>query len=121
MDIPSVTVIGKPSAKLANQLEADTKARLEETKKKFGPEGLKQLEEKLHAAQEKNDKPYPDEFLSDFPIPDVESIDWIEVETARTDGKLDSNLQKVIDQKDPTALPFCVEFDRTSVPNLTLR
>lgn len=114
MDSPSVTVIGKPSAQLANQLEAETKARYEETKKKVGPEGLKQLEEKLHADMKKNSEHGPDKLLSDFPIPDARSINWIEVETARTDRKLDSDLQAVIDEKDPTVLPFCVEFDRTS-------
>lgn len=95
-------------------MAAEKKARLESTKQELGPAGLKQLEGKLRAAQEKNGEPYPDKFLTDFPIPDVGSINWIEVETARTDKNLNSDLQKFIEQTDSTVLPFSLEFNRMS-------
>lgn len=121
MDTPSVTVIGKPSAQCANKLTADTETRIEATRQKLGPEGLKKLEENLHAAQEKNEKLYPNEILSEFEIPDVKSINWIEVETATSYGKLDSDLQSVMDRKDSTVLPFCVEFARMSCSDRMLQ
>ncbi|EGF99466.1 zinc metalloprotease [Melampsora larici-populina 98AG31] len=120
VESPSVTVIGKPSGKLADQLAADTKARLEATKKKYGPEGLKQLQEKLEAAQKVNDTPYPDHILSDYPIPKVESIKWIDVESARADGSLKGDLQTVIDEKDSTKLPYFIQFDHVESNFLTL-
>lgn len=117
---PSITVIGKPSAKLADQLAADTKARLEATQKKYGPEGLKKLQEKLEAAQKVNDTPYPDKILSSYPIPKVESIKWIEVESARADGSLKGDLQTQMDKKDSTKLPYFIQFDHVESNFLTL-
>lgn len=114
VDLPSVTVIGKPSAKLAEKLEADTQARLEANKKKYGPEGLKKLENTLLAAQKKNDTPFPNKILSDFAVPSIESIQWNQIETATTDGKIKSDFQTFIDQKDSSTLPFFIEFNRQS-------
>ncbi|EGF99472.1 zinc metalloprotease [Melampsora larici-populina 98AG31] len=111
VESPSVTVIGKPSGKLADQLVADNKARIEETKKKYGPEGLKQLQAKLEAAQKTNDTPHPQTILSNYPIPKMESIKWIEVESARADGSLKGDLQAQIDKKDSTILPYFIQFD----------
>ncbi|KAH9470616.1 hypothetical protein Pst134EA_007863 [Puccinia striiformis f. sp. tritici] len=48
VDPPSTCIIGKPSAKLSDKLEADTKQRLEATRQKYGPEGLKKLAEKTN-------------------------------------------------------------------------
>ncbi|KAG0140396.1 hypothetical protein CROQUDRAFT_665240 [Cronartium quercuum f. sp. fusiforme G11] len=116
----SVTVIGKPSLNLADKLAADTAARLESTKQKYGKEGLKKLQEKLENAQKVNDTPYPDKFLSDFPIPNLNSIKWIEVEAARADGKFKSKLQDQIDLRDSTVLSFFVQFDHIESNFITL-
>lgn len=98
---------------MAEKLSADTDARLQATREKYGPEGLKKLQETLDAAQKVNNTPFPKTLLSDFPIPDVEGIKFIEVQTARADGtSIKSSLQTEIDQKDPTILPFFVQFDR---------
>ncbi|KAH9818516.1 zinc metalloprotease [Melampsora americana] len=120
VDSPSVTVIGKPSANLADQLEADTKARLEATKEKYGPDGLKQLQETLEAAQKVNDTPYPDEMMINYPIPNVESIKWIEVESARADGSLEGNLQTELNKKDSTSLPYFIQFDHVKSDFITI-
>lgn len=58
---PSFTLSGKPSKQLADTIEEQSKARVEENKKKFGPEGLKKLQEQVEAAQKENDKPIPQE------------------------------------------------------------
>lgn len=111
VDQPSVCIVGKPSAQLSDKLEADTKRRVEETRIKYGPEGLKALDEELHHAQEVNDRPYPDKFLAEFPVPDLGSIPWIDVQIAHGNDHYDSDLQSSIDSKDPSKLPFFVQFN----------
>jgi hypothetical protein len=48
------------------------------------------LEEKLEECKKENEVPVPPEVVNDVPIPSVSSIDFIEVQTARTpdDGLL---------------------------------
>lgn len=73
---------------------------------------MKQLEDKLKKAQEANDKPIPDEVISSFPIPSVDSISWIAVESARAEpGWGKGQVQKHVDQ-DKAELPYFVQFDR---------
>ncbi|CAH7682774.1 Metalloenzyme, LuxS/M16 peptidase-like protein [Phakopsora pachyrhizi] len=66
---------------------------------------------KLEEAQKINEKPYPDKFLSDFPVPSLESIKWIDVQLARGDKSVKSDLQKLIDEKDSTVVPFFLQFN----------
>ncbi|KAA1091647.1 hypothetical protein PGT21_036499 [Puccinia graminis f. sp. tritici] len=117
---PSTCIIGKPSAKLSDKLEADTKQRLEDTRKKYGPEGLQKLAEKLTHAQEVNDRPYPDKFIADFPIPKLESIQWIDVQIANGNGTYSSDLQSHIDHKDPATLPYFVQFNHIKSNFITI-
>ncbi|KNE93504.1 hypothetical protein PSTG_13132 [Puccinia striiformis f. sp. tritici PST-78] len=120
VDPPSTCIIGKPSAKLSDKLEADTKQRLEATRQKYGPEGLKKLAEKLTHAQEVNDRPYPDSFLADFPIPKLDSINWIDVEMANGNGTYSTDLQSHIDHKDPGTLPYFVQFNHIKSNFITI-
>ncbi|KAK7058884.1 hypothetical protein VNI00_001508 [Paramarasmius palmivorus] len=100
VDPPSVTVVGRPSASLAEKLEKDEKARVAEQVKKLGPEGLKKAEKELEEAKAEHDKPIPPEVLKEFSIPDVKSIAWIPVQT----------LAKHINA-DGQELPFFVQYD----------
>ncbi|PLW39279.1 hypothetical protein PCASD_05359 [Puccinia coronata f. sp. avenae] len=43
VDPPSTCIIGRPSAKLLDQLEADTKQRVQDTRQKYGPTGSRSL------------------------------------------------------------------------------
>ena len=51
IDSPSVVVVGRPSAALAEKLEKDEKKRLATQVKKLGPEGLAAAEKELDAAK----------------------------------------------------------------------
>lgn len=91
-DNEHVSILGKPSAKLAKKIEEDEKKRVAAQKAKFGEEGLKKLQEKLDKAKADNDREIPKEELGKFPVPGVESIHFIKTETARAglaveDGK----------------------------------
>lgn len=68
---PSITVIGRPSAALAEKIARQTKEHLAQTKEKLGEAGLKKKAEELEVAQKDNDRPIPAEMITDFPISDV--------------------------------------------------
>ncbi|KAL0580364.1 hypothetical protein V5O48_001609 [Marasmius crinis-equi] len=119
IDPPSITVTGRPSASLAEQLEKDEKKRVEEQVKKLGPEGLKKAERELEEAKAEHDRPIPSEILKQFQIPDVKSIAWIPVKSAQQKGKgrepssiatNDPVLTKHINA-DGQDLPFFVQYD----------
>ncbi|GAA5957635.1 hypothetical protein JCM21900_000775 [Sporobolomyces salmonicolor] len=113
---PALTVVGKPSAALAEKVRDDAKAIVEANVKKYGPEGLAELAKKIEDAQAENDKPIPPEILRDFKIPDVDGIEWINVETARSSGIAkevggkENIVQKHVDA-DGAQLPLFVQFD----------
>ncbi|CUA75459.1 putative protein C3H1,02c [Schizosaccharomyces pombe 972h-] [Rhizoctonia solani] len=116
IEAPSIVVGARPSAELQDALETGEKTRIEEQRKKLGPEGLANLEEELNAAKAEHDKPIPPEILTGFPVPDVQSISWIPVQSARNDPfntnvkKVGSGLQDRLD-KDPVELPYFVQYD----------
>ncbi|KAG5654101.1 hypothetical protein H0H81_007515 [Sphagnurus paluster] len=115
---PSVVILGKPSASLADKLEKDEKARIAQQVKDLGPEGLKKAEAELEAAKAEHDQPIPTEILTSFPLPDVKSISWISVQsvqeigTGRIPSQLISSpeLAKHI-SNDGSPLPFFVQYD----------
>ncbi|CAE7156277.1 unnamed protein product [Rhizoctonia solani] len=80
-----VVVCARPSADLQDKLETGEKARIKEQRKTLGPEGLAKLEEKLNKAKAEHDRPIPQHMLTSFPTPDVQSISWIPVQSARND------------------------------------
>ncbi|CAE6445118.1 unnamed protein product [Rhizoctonia solani] len=116
VNCPSVVVGARPSAELQEKLETGEKARIEEQRKRLGPEGLAKLEEELNRAKAEHERPIPQEILTGFPVPDVKSISWIPVQSARNDpfaaevGKVESGLQDHLD-KDPVELPYFVQYD----------
>jgi hypothetical protein len=123
VDPPTVVVVGKPSASLADKIEKDELARVEAQVKALGPEGLKKAEAELEAAKAEHERSIPDEVLSAFPVPDVKSISWIPVETVQEPGSgrqradfvsESSELKRYI-ESDGEALPFFVEYDQVEV------
>lgn len=71
---PSITTIGKPSAKLSHELEETEKKRIEEQRKALGEEGLKKHQEKLDWAKKESDKEIPSEMLTQFPPVNVRPL-----------------------------------------------
>ena len=114
LEKPSLTIIGKPSAKLASDLRKQTKERLAERQKTLGEQGLKKLQDKLDAAQQENDVEAPSEVISNFKIPDVEGIRWINVDSAaagRNPQRFSNRVQSYIEH-DAADLPYFLQFER---------
>ena len=127
IDAPYIAVRGKPSAALAEKLEKDERARLDAQIAKLGPEGLARLQKELDNAKAENDAPIPEKILTDFPLPEVRSISWIAVQSAKNipgmvevekaqEGALvnSTELAKHI-KADQTKLPLTVYYDHVTV------
>jgi Zn-dependent M16 (insulinase) family peptidase len=121
VDAHAITIIGKPSSSLADTLEKDEKARIAATVARLGPEGLAKLAKDVEDAQVENDKPVPSEMISKFKVPDVNLIDWISVDSARSNGVAKSGSSATIASKirdhvnaDGAELPLFIQFDRES-------
>lgn len=114
-DAHHVTILGKPSAMLSKKLKSEERARVEEQKKKLGPEGLKTLEKKLADAKAENDREIPKGVLEQFPVPSTSTIHFIGTTTARSGaakklGRLDNEMQKLVDN-DNSQLPLFIHFE----------
>lgn len=94
--------------------------------KTLGPEGLARKKEELQKAKAENEKPIPDDILTSFPIPDVETISWIPVKSFQEPlsgagvAKCDSDIAKHI-ISDGLALPFFVHYEHVQVRSLLAR
>jgi Zn-dependent M16 (insulinase) family peptidase len=108
---------------VAERLEKETQERVAANRERFGEEGLKRLQQALDEAQKKNDVDIPPGFINLFKVPAVESIRWIDVQTARAKSRVATSLpapptkelQDHID-RDGAELPYFLQFDRESVP-----
>jgi len=114
-EAPHVSILGKPSAALAEKLKTAEKERIEKRKEELGPEGLKKLQERVDQAKKKNDQTIPESVLDKWEVPGTESIHFIESGTARSGrarslGVLDNEAQKVIDAAAPGA-PLFIQFE----------
>ena len=123
IDSPCVVVRGKPSGALADKLENDEKERIDAQVKALGPEGLERAKDLLEKSKKENDKPIPEEVLTSFPVPDVSSISWINVQSVQAGNKIkpipegksdNATLVKHI-ETDGNPLPFFVQFDHVQV------
>ncbi|THV04852.1 hypothetical protein K435DRAFT_774162 [Dendrothele bispora CBS 962.96] len=132
IDPSSVVVIGRPSAALAEKLEADEKIRIDAQVDKLGPGGLKKAQQELDGAKAENDKPIPTEILTKFKIPGVSSISWIPVQSVQQKGKgrtvngiaptpvpANSALASHINA-DGKDLPFFVQYDHVESDFVTV-
>ncbi len=120
VDGPSVTIIGQPSAALADKIEAEEKARVIDNVARLGEDGLAKLAKQLEDAQAANDRPIPEGLIESFPLPDVRGIDWIEVDSARAEGVSKAGATEVANRvqdhvdRDGAELPLFTHFDQIS-------
>ncbi|KAH8556354.1 Metalloenzyme, LuxS/M16 peptidase-like protein [Umbelopsis sp. PMI_123] len=110
---PHIALMGKPSAEFADQLLKEESERISQQRARLGEKKLADLEEKLEECKKENEVPVPPEVVNDVPIPSVSSIDFIEVQTARTpDDRLFSNtVQDHVNNDLEVKLPFPIQFD----------
>jgi Zn-dependent M16 (insulinase) family peptidase len=125
-DAHHVSILGKPSAKLAKELKKAEEARLAKRKEELGPAGLEALKKKLDEAKTKNDQPIPPHVLDKWPVPTTKSIHFIESTTARSGnarslGVPSNDIQTAID-KAAKGLPLFVQFENvpTNFVHVTL-
>ncbi|KAI1477981.1 Metalloenzyme, LuxS/M16 peptidase-like protein [Daldinia eschscholtzii] len=114
-DAHHVSVLGKPSLALATKQKEDEEARISKRKAELGEEGLKLLAQKLEDAKKQNEVEIPASLIEKWPVPPIESIHFIESQTARSGmakklGTYQNPAQKIIDQA-PSALPLFVQFE----------
>lgn len=119
VDPPSVVVCGKPSSALAERLEQDEKARVAQQVATLGPDGLERAKLALENAKAEHDKPIPEDILTSFPVPNVNSISWIPVQSVQERGIGRSHPTMAISpselsghiETDGDVLPFFVQYD----------
>lgn len=114
---PSVSILGKPSQKLYESQKTEKKERVEHYKTKYGKEGLKELQKKLDAAQEINNKPISEDVLAEFQAPDIEKIKFIKTLMAKagpastkTDAEI-NEIQKIVDSDTPDDFKLDLHFE----------
>lgn len=103
VDNKSATVLGKPSAKLNDLQKKNNKQRSKDIKTKYGKDGLKELQDKLDAAQAKNDLPIPQDLILQFERPDPSKIAFIKTKSYKgghTDGLFDVARNDYIEDDD---------------------
>ncbi|RYP68087.1 hypothetical protein DL771_006829 [Monosporascus sp. 5C6A] len=114
-DAHHISVLGKPSLKLADKQKAEEVARIEKRKQELGPDGLKELQQKLDQAKKENEVEIPNSLLEKWPVPPTESINFIRSQTARSGlarklGTHENPAQNAID-KVPSGFPLFVQFE----------
>ena len=121
IDPHSVIVGGKPSSNLADKLEKDEIARVKAQVERLGPEGLKKAAAEVQEAKADHDRPIPTEILNNFPVPGVNAISWIPVQSLLESGRgpsspreSNSALSEHIASDGPP-LSFFVQYDHVQV------
>jgi Zn-dependent M16 (insulinase) family peptidase len=124
VDNPSIVIIGRPSASLADKVTKQHAELLEATKTRLGPEGLAAKEVELEKAQKENDREIPESMITGFPISDAGKIDWIPVESGvnTIDGTTPKSgeVQKHLDQ-DGEKLLYFVHYSHVQSNFITIR
>lgn len=124
-DANHVSILGKPSKKMAEHLKESEVARIAARKEKLGEEGLAMLSKKLADAKAKNDEPIPRSVLEQWPVPGVDSIHFIESIPARSGlardlGVPQNSIQQVIDNGPQSPLFLQFEHVPTNFVTLTI-
>ncbi|KAH7401804.1 Metalloenzyme, LuxS/M16 peptidase-like protein [Phaeosphaeria sp. MPI-PUGE-AT-0046c] len=114
-DAHHISLLGKPSRALSEKMKADEVARVKAQQEKLGEQGLKDLADKLKAAQDENDKPIPEDIIAGVKVPSTESIHFYETVTARAGlakklGTSENEIQKIVD-KDEKDSPLFIHFE----------
>lgn len=114
-----ISILGKPSAKLAQQVKDQEALRIKEQVEKLGPEGLKRCTDQLDAAKAENDREIPHEDLAKFQVPSTDSIHFVNTPSARVGPardigpRPDSRYQPII-EKDTHHMPLFMDFEHIS-------
>eukprot|EP00026_Physarum_polycephalum_P001754 Phypoly_transcript_01756.p1 GENE.Phypoly_transcript_01756~~Phypoly_transcript_01756.p1 ORF type:complete len:1003 (+),score=143.28 Phypoly_transcript_01756:138-3011(+) len=114
LDPPCACVLGRPSAELAEKMANDEKQRIEKQRAELGEEAMKTLEKKLENAMSKNNIPAPNELYASQPIPSVDKISFIPVETVQNDKLISHSGQAVLDKLEKESADkakFFLQFD----------
>lgn len=124
VDNPHVSILGKPSAQLAKDLEKNEIARVEAQREKLGKQGLANMKRKLEQAQDENDKPIPQELIRKFKIPRIDNIKFIDTVNAvyqpRSSPQHGRNeIEKYLDS-DPSDHPINLVFSHASTQFVTV-
>lgn len=108
---------------MADKLEANEKARIDEQVEKLGPEGLARAQKILDDAKAEHGKPIPNEVITRFSLPSLKSISWIQVQSIQEQGigrpsrscppSSDALLKHIA--ADGSPLPFFVQYDHVEV------
>ncbi|KAH6977729.1 Metalloenzyme, LuxS/M16 peptidase-like protein [Ilyonectria destructans] len=111
-----ISVLGKPSLEMAYKMKKDEEARIAKRKEELGPEGLAERGKHLEEAKKKNDTPIPASLIDQWPVPGVDSIHFIESDTARSGrarvvGLETGSAQKLIDAAPNGNLPLFLQFE----------
>jgi Zn-dependent M16 (insulinase) family peptidase len=111
-----ISVLGKPSAKLAKEVKESEKARIEQRKTDLGTKKLEELGRQLDLAIQENSKPIPNSELEKWPVPGTDGINFFESKTARAGmardiGISDNDAQAVIDKEAKGQQSFFVQFE----------
>lgn len=114
---PHVTVIARPSKKLANEKSALDEERVEARKKDLGAEGLKKLEQRLKAAEKQNDLEVPNEMIESIGIADLSDVNFnktIPIFTGKPQWNKDLNpeLHQQVFKDLPSNFPIDIYFNQ---------
>jgi Zn-dependent M16 (insulinase) family peptidase len=124
IDNPHISILGRPSAQLAKDLEKNEIARVEAQIQKLGKEGLANKKRKLEQAQEENDKPIPRELIQKFKVPRIDNVKFINTLNAvyipLSSPHIDRNeVEKYLDS-DPSDHPINLVFSHTATHFVTV-
>ncbi|GAA6054753.1 hypothetical protein JCM3770_000926 [Rhodotorula araucariae] len=113
---PTITIVARPSAELAEKHAADTKARIVATRARLGTAGLARAAAGLEMSKKLNKHPAPQKLIESYQVPSLSSIGWLEVDTARSNGvargreTFTGRLQRKINAEDAD-VPYFIQFD----------
>ncbi|GAA5857081.1 hypothetical protein JCM9279_001948 [Rhodotorula babjevae] len=112
----TVVVVAHPSAKLAHDQAAETKAIVAADRARLGTVGLARAAADLEHAKKVNEHPAPRQLVESYKVPSLESIGWLKVDTARSNGvargreTFSGRLQSHINADDGD-VPYFIQFD----------
>lgn len=72
---PRVTVVSHPSSEKAKQIEIEDKRRFDKRRQTLGEKGLYEYQQTVKQAHARNDAPFDQSYITNFPIPPVQSIE----------------------------------------------
>ena len=114
-DAKRITILGKPSAALAESLRVEEERRVASQVEKLGETGLKKLKDKLQEAKDLNERPIPEGMLEKYAIPPTDTIPFVFTTPARSGlarelGTLNNHIQQVIDAES-SDLALFIQFE----------